>query len=185
MMYETTITGTQGDRLYYAEPHPIAEAVPLQLRVMQILGGPAGQALGAMFGGLSGLRAEDAKALGSGLSDLAAAIMAHGGEKLVLEILRYTRARATIQGAGGNVEQVVNLREQGALDQLYRGNIWEMWRVVAWVLFSVEFSPFGPGESGGWRQLWSRLAASAPQPMTPTSATMAEPPSNASSPGRP
>jgi len=185
MMHETTIKGVLGERLYYAEPHPVVEAVPLQLKVMQILGGPAGQALGAMFGGLSDLKAEDARALGSGLSDLAAAIMAQGGERLVVEILTYTRVRATIQGAGGAVEQITNLRDAGALDLLYRGNIWEMWRAVAWVLFTVEFSPFGPGESDGWRQLWSKLAASAPQPTTPTSATKAEPPSSGSLLARP
>lgn len=155
--FKTTLKDAEGiEHLYSCASFPSGESADLFLEVMEIVSGPIGHALVILFGGNEETGEMDFSGLPAAFQEIPKMIVAKGGSKLIKRILSNCRRDSGEKDQQGK-DIWHHLNNDADFNNVYAGNLMEMFEAVYWVIAEVNYRPFFAVNMIKLSELWNRL----------------------------
>jgi hypothetical protein len=170
--FKTTLKDAEGvEHAYSCASFKTKKSADLFLEIMEIVSGPIGNAISIVF---SGEGEPDFSALPGALREIPQMIVAKGGSGFIQRILSNCRRDSGEKDNAGK-EIWHHLDKDLDFDNVYAGNLLEMFAAVHWVVTEVNYGPFFAVNMDSLKGLWKKLQSFIPKELIQGDETRSEP----------
>jgi len=173
--FKTTLKDADGvDHAYSCASFPTKKSGNLLLEIVEIVSGPIGNAVSMLFNGRDNEDGPNLSDLPVALRDIPQMILAKGGMDFIQRILSNCRRNSNTKDNAGK-EVWHHLNNDADFDNVYAGNLKEMFEAVYWVVIGVNYGPFFAVNTEELSGLWNELRSFIRTGQIPTDETTIEP----------